>query len=644
MGQWAFAELRGDDVRRDPNEAELFKTEQTGEGEYAGTDALVREILQNAVDARCSDEPVRVRLALHEAKDAPVKARLEHYFARLRAPLVSRQFDFEGNAPRMPCRYLVVEDFGTRGLEGNVELFHDPNPGDKSRQYFYWFWRNIGRSGKTGDELGRWGLGKTVYRAASRAGCMFGLTVRRSDERRLLMGQAVLQIHKHFQKEYKPEGYWCGEQNSSGLPLPIEKNDELQRFSDEWKLTRTTEPGLSVVVPFIPDELRADRLLQAVIAHFFIRILRGELEVEIVGAGLGAVKLDRTGIAAACKKIKWDGPTRTKRHMPPPIEFSRYCLANAPAVTTDVLGTRRLPELNEKTFDEPTLHAMRRTFAAGDPIGVRVRLSLPKRNDAEVEGHIDAFMQRTNDGSRCDSYYVREGMTITKINSQAAKRGVQALVVVDAGPLAELLGDTEGPAHEDWDTSAERPEKTWQRGWKGRVKFVRRIVDALFEVLTPPATEPDFDLLSDFFSIERIGGPQRQRDAGKDKKQLPKLEIAPPEPKWFYIHSRSGGFTVGRQNGVPLPENPTLKVSIAYDLPQGDPLKKWSPLDFQIAADNTGLRPKGRGVRLQLLRGNTVLLREPQDDFQFVIDGFDQHRDLFIRVDDVSNTEEANHD
>jgi hypothetical protein len=44
MGQWVFAELQGVDVRRDPNESELFKTEQTAEGEYAGTDALVREI------------------------------------------------------------------------------------------------------------------------------------------------------------------------------------------------------------------------------------------------------------------------------------------------------------------------------------------------------------------------------------------------------------------------------------------------------------------------------------------------------------------------------------------------------------------------------------------------------------------------
>lgn len=47
MGQWVFSELRGDDVRRDPNETELFKTEQTGEGEYAGSN---RCLMQSIAD------------------------------------------------------------------------------------------------------------------------------------------------------------------------------------------------------------------------------------------------------------------------------------------------------------------------------------------------------------------------------------------------------------------------------------------------------------------------------------------------------------------------------------------------------------------------------------------------------------------
>lgn len=86
MGQWVFEELRGAAVRRQPNEAELFKTEQTGEGEYAGNDALVREILQNAIDAHAGREPVRVRLAIHDPGDAPYAARLAYYFERLHRP------------------------------------------------------------------------------------------------------------------------------------------------------------------------------------------------------------------------------------------------------------------------------------------------------------------------------------------------------------------------------------------------------------------------------------------------------------------------------------------------------------------------------------------------------------------------------
>src|SRR5262249_44402719 len=147
MGNWVFEELRGAAVRREPNEAVLFKTEQTGEGEYAGNDHLVREILQNAVDARAGGEPVRVRFAIYAPEDAPAPARLAHYFQRLRTPLAGRQIDFDPDGvPNMPCRFLVCEDFGTRGLEGDTSLFQDPPPGVQSREDFFWFWRNIGRS------------------------------------------------------------------------------------------------------------------------------------------------------------------------------------------------------------------------------------------------------------------------------------------------------------------------------------------------------------------------------------------------------------------------------------------------------------------------------------------------------------------
>jgi hypothetical protein len=639
MSHWAFSELRGDDVRRGANDEVLFKEEQAAEGEYAGTDALVREVLQNAVDARHGAGPVRVRIALHDASDAPMAERLEHYFGRLRAPLEAKQIAYNGRAaPKIPCRFLVVEDFGTRGLEGDTLLFRDPPPGDTTRQYFYWFWRNIGRSGKTGDDLGRWGLGKTVYRAASRVGSMFGLTVRESDGRRLLMGQSVLQIHETAGREYKPEGYWCGGQNADGLPLPIDDAHELAQFSREWRITRRDEPGLSVVSPYVPDELRADRLAQAVALHFFVRILRGELEVEVSGSGLGTVRLDREGIAAACGKMTWDGPHRTKRHIAPPIEFVRKCLSLKVDAETELLGRERIPDWREGIFPPPMLEDLRRKFADGGLIGVRVQISLPRRCGEAKVGRFDVWLQRNDDGGRCDSYYVREGMTITQINSQASKRGVRALVVVDPGPMAELLGDAEGPAHKDWDTSEERPEKNWKL-WKGRIKFVRRAVDGLVELLTPVNAEPNFDLLADFFSIERTSGPQRQRTAGDDTEKKPAFAPPPAEPKWYRISERTGGggFSVIRDSSAPLPANASLRVAVAYDLPKGDPLRNWSKMDFEISNHGGGLMPKGKGLKAKLLQGNVLMLHDIEEEFHFAVDGFDRHRDLLVRVDELTS-------
>lgn len=643
MGQWVFSELRGDDVRRGPNETELFKTEQTAEGEYAGTDALVREVLQNAIDAGTGDGAVRVRLAVHEPHEAPSGTRLAYYFARLRPALKGRQIEFDDHgAPKLPCRFLVVEDFGTHGLEGDAELFRDPPPGSKGPQYFYWFWRNIGRSGKTGEELGRWGLGKTVYRGASRVGCMFGLTARRSDGRKLMMGQSVLQIHEIHQKEYKPEGYWCSKQGKDGLPLAIEESQELATFCKEWRLSRNGEAGLSVVAPFVREELRADRLLQAVAVHFFTRILRGELEVEVAGQGVGSVTLNRDTIGAACEKMAWDGPARTKRHIAPPIGFASECLATAPAIESGTLGTERIPKYDDGIIDESRLHDVRRRFAAGELLGVRLHLNLPRRSGPAHVGRFDAYLRR-RPGERCESYYVREGMTITKISSPAAKRGVEALVLVDRGPLAELLGDTEGPAHEDWDTSQERPDRNWKT-WKGRVAFVRRAVDGLVELLTPPTTEPDYDLLSDFFSIEKVGGSGRERATGAEAKGAGRLPDVIAQPKWFQITSRSGGFTVSRNDGVKMPDAAALRVAVAYDLPQGDPLRNWSNLDFEISENGGRFKPKMRGLKMETIQGNVVLLTEIEQNFSFSVGGFDQHRDLYVRVDEERPASEETDD
>ena len=636
MTQWVFSELSAAAVRRDPNETQLFKTEQAGENEYAGTDALVREVLQNSMDAATGDGPVRIRLALHPPSELPPRRRLATYFRRLQSPLKSRDVRFDQDGVPVPEQgFLVCEDFGTRGLLGDPLLNTDPVPGSEDCQDFFWFWRNIGRSGKTGDDLGRWGLGKTVYRAASRVGCMLGLTVRSNDGRQLLMGQAVLRIHEYQGTEYVPEGYWCAGVNSAGLPLPIEDPEELQQFRSEWKLTREKEPGLSVVVPYVAQELQGHNLLQAVCVHFFLPILRGELIVDVVSPETGAVRLEASTLRQQCEAVTWNGPKRQKRHVAPPVEFFRQCLnVQDQSVESHLLGQTRMPVLKE-AFDDDTLTELRDRFAVEQIVPIRIRMNLPTRRGDDPEGALTVFLQRTPNADRTDSYYVREGMTITKLSSRAGRRGIRALVLVDTGPLASLLGDSEGPAHEDWDTSEDRPNRNWKK-WKGRVKFCRGIVDGLVELLTQVSDQPDRDLLSDFFSVERMREPQRSRPPDPRGDGPATFSAIESKPRWYRLDGRPRGFRVVSSGDLPVPEGSRLRIAVAYDVPTGSPLKQWSPFDFEFGSN--GIRFRGRHIEVRKLAGNELLLTVKKERFSFSADGFDEHSDLFVKIEEIDDS------
>ena len=645
MPEWVFAKQDPAGVKRDPQETELFKSENSGEGEYAGTDALVREILQNSLDAGETDgQPVRVRFALYESDAGPDAATLAHYVRRLQAPLQYRDVEFDSaGLPLLSKRFLVVEDFGTRGLCGDPMRNADPPLGPVEPEDFFWFWRNIGRSGKTGDDLGRWGLGKAVYRAASRIGCMLGLTVRRNDQQTFLMGQAVLRMHTLDGVEYVSDGFWCDHKDSQGVPVPISDPDQLQQFRDDWNLTRGQEPGLSVVVPWVAEELTGERLLQAVCIHFFLPILQGRLVVDLVASDVSQeqARIDAESIHHWIEKIPWTGPKRAKRNVAPPLRFIRRCLQDqSPVVETLLLGEKKLPEMTAHSFAPDVLKSARRRIEDGDLVHVALNISLLPKHADPVTGVMDLYLQKDPPEGAVDTYFVREGMTITKLNSRAALRRVQVFVHVDRGPLARFLGDTEGPAHESWDSSAERPHRFWKT-WKGRVQFCSKVVNPLLEVLMPPNQKADFDLLSDLFSVKQLKLPQRGQEEKKKAKDDSEFPTLPKSIRWYRLDPRRGGFRVVANAQQPIPPGARLKVSLAYDVPRGDALKKWTELDFDVRKTNGSVELTGEGMKIQRPQGNVLLLKELQSDFWLRVEGFDENLDLFVRIDEEIPFEET---
>ena len=59
--QWRFREMQPGEINIDPIEGEFFTTEAIG----SITDALVRESIQNSLDAAAGNEPVVVRFSFH---------------------------------------------------------------------------------------------------------------------------------------------------------------------------------------------------------------------------------------------------------------------------------------------------------------------------------------------------------------------------------------------------------------------------------------------------------------------------------------------------------------------------------------------------------------------------------------------------
>ncbi len=648
MSQWVFAELSGASVRRDPQETELFKTENAGENEYSGTDALVREVIQNSMDAGTGDGPVRIRFGLHPNSELPTADTLAKYFSRLEPALGHRDVSFNSDgAPDLDLGFLVCEDFGTCGLSGDVGLSRDPPEGHRQREDFFWFWRNIGRSGKIDDDLGRWGLGKTVYRAASRVGCMLGLTVRDSDKRKYLMGQAVLRLHEHNGVEYAPEGFWCSGTASDGLPIPISDSEKLDQFADDWSLTRTTEPGLSVVVPYVTAALQTESILRLVAINFFVPIIKGDLIVDVAGPnlpnGASEVRIDSSTIAKVCENLSWNGLVKHKQSCPPPLSLVQQSIAiNASdVVTTKLLGTSGMPTIKNESFADKDREDLQLRFKNEELVAVCVRAALPKKSGGHEEGELIVYLQRQSGTDRFESYYVREGMTITRLNSKRSLRGVKAWVMVEPGHLASLLGDTEGPAHISWDTSNdERPNRTWKT-WKGRVRFFSKIVDAVAEYLTPKIEDADFDLLSDFFSVEDIKTSSKRRKPGEKGKNVGTFAPPVPNPRWYRSAPKAGGFRISSAPSLPVPENAILRVSIAYDMAGGNPLRNWSRFDFDFRAKDKKVKFKGNGIKANLKEGNVIDITITNSEFELTASGFDVHRDLFVRIDELNSDEDS---
>ena len=490
--KWHFRKMRPADIASDPDFARAL---------FSGNAArsLVRESIQNSLDARESgDHQVVVRFALRSGSLAAKAVDAARFFDGMWEHILSESSGLENApSPRDRIPFLVVEDFGTKGLTGDPEGW-DPFAAGKNA--FFLFFRALGRSGKTEEERGRWGVGKFVFPLASQAHCLLGYTIPIDSRRPLLMGRTVLKIHQAGSTPFHPDGQWGSRENEDALVVPESAEDVLREFSTLFALRRRTEPGLSVVVPWLSVDLNGTSITQSVVAEYFLPILRSELTVEVDDNGK-LTTIDAESIVPLAEST--DSPELR----------ARITLA-LEAATWPVEKMVVLPlipawgETDWSTLIEPEKKIeLLKTLDDGRPIAIRIPVTVQPKDRASSRSHFDVFLQRTEGVGRSRPLIVREGITIAEDRTLAIQDH-SALVIIDHGPLAGMIGDAETPAHTELQPQLVSNKYTLA----GKIIKLLRISSAsILRSLEQAADADDFALLSEFFPVIHEDEPGRHR-------------------------------------------------------------------------------------------------------------------------------------
>lgn len=600
------------------------------QGEFFSTDSietvadsLVREFVQNSMDAGSGDGVVHIRFHVGECADHDV---LDAVFGEL-WPHLAACDPKVGQLRNSPCRYLTAEDFNTTGLRGDPGQMYETEGAESNE--FYYFFRAEGKSSKKTSSRGSWGIGKYTFPMASNLNTFIGLT-RREDNHQpggagpLVIGQAILDHHLLNGTHYNPDGWWCNSVTSGedALPLPfgLPRHDDKfnsENFVSAFGIRRRDEAGLSVVVPYVDSEMTAEAVLVSVLKNYGLSIKLGQITVEIDGDGPSQY-LTKETVFDAVSGLSGDRQEQVRGE----IDLASWYLSEGRDARITLVRGAASTKWDERVTDEEA-DRIRSKLDNGDRVTVRVPMPVGGRSGASEDSWFDVLLQPIEGYSGSANFY-REGLRISEVKSPRL-HGVKALVLVTDRPLASMLGAAETPAHVDWQAGTARFKGRFKDG-RNWVSFVKRAPSSLVQALRSGGADEDLDVAAGFFSVPIKEGIQGKRSTGPGQ-VTPPSPPPPPSQSRLRIVSTASGFSIRPGRG--LQKGDMFKVVAAYDVRRGDPFRRWVGEDFLFPDLDCNID----GAEVCGIEDNWAeFIVEDPEKLDLQVDGFDPRRDLVVRA------------
>ena len=600
---WTFREIRESEPERLPRELEFFVG-----GDLDLADSLVREAIQNSLDAR-RQLPVRVRftfLSRIMGEDSP-------YYAGLVDHARASRILEDGMGKDTSVRLLLVEDFNTVGLTGSIVREQMPEGGSSN---YYNFWWREGVAEKQGRQGGRWGLGKITLHAVSGLRAFWGVTKRHDDGRTLLLGKTLLKPHYRDGVFFDYYGYF----GSNGC-RPIHDQAIINDFSGRFGIDRTADPGLSLVIPMVLDEIDSSAIVRAVIMHYFLPIARGELVAEIRPESTSTLTVDSSTLAERAREQDWSRTSWKDQDIDALLDFvgSVRNLEDSDSMmqlnSTD--GSTRI----SASWFGASLEALQGDFRSGKVLGFRIPVEITPARKSPVSSFFTVFVKKCEGLDRAEEFYWRSGIRIANIRL-LGRQQVRTVLSADDEAVSRFLGDSETPAHAEWN------ERT--QGFKDKyveairtLRFVRGAVRDVMRLLDIPPAGRESDFLKEIFSVSQPDEQQgRRRTVDPDRPP-------PRRPRHLEVSGIHGGVRIWLSDAhVSLPIEAEARV--AYDVRRGNPFRRYSNWDFDLGR----MQRKISGGKELGVSDNKVVFRVNKKKFDLKITGFDPRRDVVVLIEE----------
>lgn len=646
MIQWQFMPYAQGEMKINPTESEFFTTTEVGNI----ATGLVREGIQNSLDESLyrnsvkGKKPVIVKIFISGEKYALRPPEYKKYVKGLDEHLTAKNGgirnlpDFESQL----MHYVVFEDFNTNGLVGSANESRDVEVEDKGKDHnFYHFWRNVGITGKPEDKLGRWGIGKTVFPVSSRINSFWGLTIQKDNLQPFLLGQSVLKSHNLNNNPqpygYRPYGYFAEYNKENYFPFAIESREIINDFTAIFRLQRNAnEPGLSIVIPFHRDEITLNSIITAVVLQYYLPLIKEELIVSVTYED-EVIDIFSDSLEDVVDKY-WEeemDDVPPKQAVIALFDFIKWAIGRG---TAEFYSLKEQPIKNQsrwsdKLWEDINQDELIEYFESEKRIAFRVPIKYQRTDNPNSAKTcwFKVFFEKDDNLKTAETHFVRENMTIIDIKS-IKNPGIRAMVLIDDKDLSNLFGDSENPAHTQWQKDSQNFIDKYLHGDKCII-FVVNSIGNIYQKLQKPAAGLERDILKNIFFIPTEGEVDSTNlsddDSIKDddfgKPDIP--DLPPPKKQMVRVKKIIGGVQI-YPHGLTSDNLPEIELKLAYDTTRGNPLNKYQPLDFQL--NKLPIKTIQRNCEFSFPETNIIRLKPYKTDFEVIITGFDENRDLYI--------------